>query len=326
MPAYNVEAYIRDCLDSLIQQSDPCWECLCMNDGSQDGTPAILQSYSQKDARIKVFAQDNQGLTRTLNTLLAKVDGDYLFFLDSDDCLHPQAFAILRTIIERERVDVAECSICRVESTPLRCEQILYTDTDYARPIVLSDMSIFLSKKTQKGFWINKWNKLYRMEKIRDVFFSERLTYEDDYFFASQINTRIEAKALIDLPLYYYRKNPNGITGKVNFEKYVSSGINRIQLSYDYFIVGGRVPASYHEDFMSDLANDAYRMIVQKNLRKCRSFRLRRRLFSQASAAICNYTGEGVIQSSYLKPAKRLTLWFCKHNWFWPAQLTVFLS
>jgi glycosyltransferase involved in cell wall biosynthesis len=297
-----------------------------MNDGSRDGTHAILQSYSQKDARVKVFTQNNQGVTRTLNTLLAKVDSDYLFILDSDDCLHPQTLEILRTIIERDRVDVVECSICRVDATPLRCEQSLYADHEYANPVVLRDMSIFLSKKTQRGSWINKQNKLYRIEKIRDLHFSEQLAYEEDYFYASQVNTRIEAKALIDLPLYYYRKNPSGVTGNVNFEKYVSSGINRIQLSYDYFIAGGRVPVSYHEDFMSDLAQDAYRMIVQKNLRRCRSFRLRRRLFAQASAAIFKYTGEGVIQSSYLKPAKRLTLWFCKRNWFWPAQLTVYLS
>jgi len=296
-----------------------------MNDGSRDGTYAVLQSYSQKDVRIKVFTQDNQGVTRTLNTLLAKVDGDYLFILDSDDCLHPQTFEILRTIIEREHVDVAECSICRVDATPLRCEQRQYADTEYAHPIVLRDMSIYLSKKTQRGAWINKQNKLYRMDKIRDVFFSERLTYEEDYFFASQVNTRIESKALIDLPLYYYRKNPNGITGNVNFEKYVSSGINRIQLSYDYFIAGGRVPASCRGDFMSDLANDAYRMIVQKNLKKCRSYRLRRKLFVQATDAIYKYTQEGVILPSYLGPVKRLALWFCKHNWFWPAQITVFL-
>ena len=102
VPAYNAEEYIETTFDSLIRQTYTDWICLCMDDGSTDRTWEIIQKYSHKDKRFKVFTQRNQGVTKTLNTLLKKVEGPYLYYLDSDDYIHPQTFQTLISIIKKQ--------------------------------------------------------------------------------------------------------------------------------------------------------------------------------------------------------------------------------
>ena len=87
IPVYNVEKYLRDCLDSVLAQTYPDWEAVCVNDGSTDGSSVILEEYSSKDSRFKVFNQANGGLSLARNTGLDEAKGDYILFLDSDDWL-----------------------------------------------------------------------------------------------------------------------------------------------------------------------------------------------------------------------------------------------
>lgn len=91
IPCYNAERYIHSCIESVIQQTYVNWECLLINDGSKDKTLKILEEYSLKDQRFKVFSQENKGLSATRNLGIENVSGDYLFFLDSDDLITENA-------------------------------------------------------------------------------------------------------------------------------------------------------------------------------------------------------------------------------------------
>lgn len=95
IPVYNVENYLRDCLDSVLNQSFNDWEAICVNDGSTDGSAAILESYAERDSRFNVISQPNGGLSAARNTGLDAAQGDYVLFLDSDDWLEPNALQIL---------------------------------------------------------------------------------------------------------------------------------------------------------------------------------------------------------------------------------------
>ncbi len=95
IPIYNVEKYLRDCLDSVLGQTCPDWEAICVNDGSTDESNAILEEYLEKDSRFKVINQDNRGLSSARNTGMDNAEGNYILFLDSDDWLGKNALEVL---------------------------------------------------------------------------------------------------------------------------------------------------------------------------------------------------------------------------------------
>ena len=92
VPVYNVEKYLRKCLDSICGQTYRNLEILCVNDGSPDGSAAILEEYVAKDPRIKVFTQANAGLAAARNTGLEHATGEWVTGVDSDDYLEPDAY------------------------------------------------------------------------------------------------------------------------------------------------------------------------------------------------------------------------------------------
>ena len=95
IPVYNVEVYLRECLDSVINQSFGDWEAICVNDGSTDRSADLLAEYAAKDERFKVITQANGGLSSARNTGLDAAKGEYLLFLDSDDWLEPKALEVI---------------------------------------------------------------------------------------------------------------------------------------------------------------------------------------------------------------------------------------
>lgn len=93
IPVYNVEPYLRECLESVLAQTFDDWEAICVNDGSIDGSGAILDEYSVKDSRFLIIHQSNAGVSAARNVALAVAQGEWLTFLDGDDMLACDAFA-----------------------------------------------------------------------------------------------------------------------------------------------------------------------------------------------------------------------------------------
>ena len=85
VPVYNVEKYLAECLDSLINQTYQYIEIICVNDGSVDNSKSILEEYASKDYRIKIINQNNQGLSAARNPGMREASGKYIMFVDSDD-------------------------------------------------------------------------------------------------------------------------------------------------------------------------------------------------------------------------------------------------
>ena len=85
LPVYNVGKYLRQCMDSIVGQTLEEIEIICVDDGSSDDSPQILQEYARKDPRVRVICQQNQGAGAARNHGLSVAQGEYLSFLDSDD-------------------------------------------------------------------------------------------------------------------------------------------------------------------------------------------------------------------------------------------------
>lgn len=92
IPIYNVVPFLCECLDSVLSQTFTDWEAICVDDGSTDGCAEIIDEYRMRDSRIKVIHQKNAGVSAARNVALEQAKGDWLFFLDGDDILHPKIF------------------------------------------------------------------------------------------------------------------------------------------------------------------------------------------------------------------------------------------
>lgn len=106
IPVYNVEKYLRECLDSVINQTLNEIEIICINDGSTDGSLEILKEYKKRDRRIKVLSQENKGLSATRNVGIKLSQGEYINFLDSDDLLELNTMELLYQKAKRHNLDV----------------------------------------------------------------------------------------------------------------------------------------------------------------------------------------------------------------------------
>lgn len=106
MPIYNVEKYLNECLSSIVEQTFPDIEIICINDGSTDGSPEILEKWSNQDSRIIVYHRNNSGISCSRNFGASKAKGEYIFFIDSDDYLVKNAFDLLYSEALSHNLDV----------------------------------------------------------------------------------------------------------------------------------------------------------------------------------------------------------------------------
>ena len=115
IPVYNVEKYLRRCLESVINNTYTNLEIICINDGSSDNSLKILNEYAARDSRVVVFSKSNGGLSSARNKGIKKSTGEYITFIDSDDWVHPQFFEILIQSLQNDNTDAAICGFSQVE-------------------------------------------------------------------------------------------------------------------------------------------------------------------------------------------------------------------
>ncbi|MBQ6914583.1 MAG: glycosyltransferase family 2 protein, partial [Kiritimatiellae bacterium] len=106
IPVCNAEAWLRQCLDSLLAQTEGGWEAVCVDDGSTDGSGAVLAEYAARDERFRVLRQENRGTHVARQAGVAAAEGSWCLFLDPDDWLADDALARLSAILDRTAADV----------------------------------------------------------------------------------------------------------------------------------------------------------------------------------------------------------------------------
>lgn len=190
IPVYNVEKYIRKCLDSVVNQTYKDFEVIIMIDGSTDSSANICEEYAAKDERLKVFYQENRGLLLTRRNSLNKAKGEYILFLDSDDYyeLH-----LLKTI--NEYISKYSCDLLL-----FRFKRVTNAGKVYATDInIFPDESIF-TNDNKNLIWetviaSNKLNNIWAKVVKRDL-----IDFETDY---SPFKDKKGEDLLQSLPLLY---------------------------------------------------------------------------------------------------------------------------
>ena len=172
IPVFNTEKYLARCLNSVLSQSMPDVEAVCVNDGSTDNSSAILQEYAAKDNRIKVISQENKGQSAARNLALRMVSGEYVFFLDSDDFIHPQTLEILLKTAQKSGCSVVATEQVKIYggNKPYDMEKLEFTVHD--KPLEHLLMTNIASSSVI-------WNKLYKAELVKNCSFIEGIYFED---------------------------------------------------------------------------------------------------------------------------------------------------
>ncbi len=200
VPVYNVERYIRNCLDSLLNQSFRNWEAILVDDGSPDRSGDICEEYAARDFRFKVVHKENGGLSSARNAGLPLASGDYIFFLDSDDFLHPETLDKLVTIAINTDADIVQCCF-------IRGSEVTFSPIDIGGKISIYDNHTIFTSFAAK---IITCGKLYRRYVIGEIRFPEGLINEDD-FTTWKFYYRAKRIVITTSPFYYYTVNPGSI-------------------------------------------------------------------------------------------------------------------
>lgn len=230
IPVYNVGTYLPRCLSSVQKQTFSNIEILCINDGSTDNSVEILKQYAAIDKRIKIFSQENKGLSFARNRGIEAAGGKYIFFLDADDYLHPQALEILHTSanISNAPVVVGEtfCRLGRSKANTSAYDVQKLKPTIYHQPLRdLYDMRMVAAVA---------WNKLYRHDVIKNRRFIEGILYED-WPFTTCLFADIDFFAGVPMPLYMYNTDMSSITrSRWNIKK-IKDYMTGINYVYNYF-------------------------------------------------------------------------------------------
>ena len=210
IPVYNVEKYLRECLDSVVNQTLDDIEIICVNDASTDNSLAILKEYSQRDSRIKIIDKDsNDGLGVTRNIGQKSAQGKYVLFLDSDDYIELDACEKLYAKIEKEKTDAVYFNVIRfIEET--REEEPCIDVTD-----ILGDKRWRVFDKFEDLVKLNRqvWFKMYNRAFLEEnnILCSEERICEDSLFRLDFLLANPTVCAVNEF-LFHYRIRKSSIT------------------------------------------------------------------------------------------------------------------
>ena len=217
IPCYNVENFVQNCTESILMQQGFDFEMIMINDGSKDNTQQVLENLAEKDFRIKVINQQNQGLSGARNTGIEKATGDYIMFVDADDTLEPEALKTIADFFQEE--DLFCFSYNRVFGTEKHPRKFNIQGKFPARFIqrrIVGLIDAELSDPSQTDALVTAWGKIYKTEIIRknQIQFTDtkEIGTEDALFNIQYLEHALTAQVL-DMPLYNYVKiNADSLT------------------------------------------------------------------------------------------------------------------
>ena len=207
IPLYNAEAYIKDCLDSLVAQTFSDFEVIIIDDGSTDGGARIAASFASSDNRFKLIGQPNKGPSEARNTGLKIMRGDYVTFIDSDDCVAPNFLETLFFIAQLHKADIACCSFQNIDEE---------YKADGSTPNIAASKVISAEDATRIALYqdslpdYSAWNKLFRADLWKERRFPVGILFED-LATIPEVMLNANKVAVTNSKLYLYRKHSTSI-------------------------------------------------------------------------------------------------------------------
>ena len=204
IPVYNVKPYLDDCLQSVVGQDYTNFECILVDDGSTDGSSELCDQWAEKDTRIQVIHQTNQGVSSARNRGLEQAKGEYISFIDSDDWVENDYLSTMMQRAEREKVDLVVCGLTQE-----------FKDKNSRNYIPRQSLTFELTSHHVEHFvMLNEQHllygpvvKLYKNEIIQQhqILFDPQVSYGEDLLFNYKYLEHVHIITCIDKSLYHYR-------------------------------------------------------------------------------------------------------------------------
>lgn len=268
IPVFNVKPYLVEALDSVVRQSYENLEIIIVDDGSTDGSAEICDGYAEKDERVRLVHQTNQGLSAARNTGLDMMSGDVVAFLDSDDAYHHGYVKAMMAGMMDEQSDVVICRFSVHDTTG----NMSSAQQKEIRPSInhgIYDRNDALRSLADGTINTGVWNKLYKSELWRSIRFPKGHLYEDrDTTF--RILAECKKVSVLHDVLYYYRERPGSIT-----DNYSARSIRDWLLSSDHFesFIEKNIPDIFENEHLIRIRQSRIKRMISDYLWLCRKNR-----------------------------------------------------
>lgn len=207
IPVYNKEKYVEACILGVRAQTYANLEILLVDDGSQDASGEICDRLAKEDDRILVIHKENGGLSDARNAGIDKAKGEYLFFVDADDVIEPEAIQELYSAVKRTKADIAISNF--LWQTP---EGEVLGDSGIIKNDIWGKRQLFEALTGENSFYfVVAWNKLYHRSLWENFRFKKGKIHEDE-FAVHHIFGRCEKAVLVEKCLYRYIRREDSIT------------------------------------------------------------------------------------------------------------------
>jgi len=275
VPVFNVEKYLRKCVDSIIQQSYTDWELLLVDDGSTDTSSQICDEYSEKDSRIRTIHVSNGGVSKARNIALDNAKGEWIMFVDADDWLHPDCLMTCTEEVFTNDLDMLQFSAVRVDEH----KNVLY------RLEKGTNICSFPEYVSQEKYNLTVWGGLLKLSIIQDngLRFNTNLSLaEDQVFMTSYMKLCHRLKSIPDV-MYYYLYVSGRYTCKINTDNVFKSieflseykkQVNEFSDDFDRAIVDFFIKLLAYTDYPITKLADKYRRTCNKPTVRLRTHRL----------------------------------------------------
>lgn len=256
IPIYNKSKYLRECLDSVLNQTLYEIEVICINDGSADNSFDILKEYAKKDFRILIFDQKNIGAAATRTRGMARATGEYISLIDADDFISCDFYELLYSKAKKDNADIVR-GLYRISygdySCPTALNNIILEKNKKSEKLGVNDHSVVVCNAIYRTSFLRNNNIDYYddIKSVHDVPFTARVTY-------------FSKKTVPALGIYYYRQNVDGQLTVFTIDRFINTlKSNKITIDFinsveyncvdDYIVAFKRCLLRYHNLFIRSL-------------------------------------------------------------------------
>ena len=285
IPTYNVEQYLKECLDSVVNQTLKDIEIICVDDGATDNSGKILDEYAAKDSRIKVIHKENGGYGKAMNVGIDNATGEYIGIVEPDDYILPEMYETLYNKAKELNLDFIKSDFCRFTGDGEN-RKFVYNRLDKSNSYYDRVVNI---QEDFKPFWfiMNTWSGIYNLEYLRrnNIRHNETpgASFQDNGFWLQTFMYSTRAYFL-DKPVYMNRRdNPNSsvankakvyimcdeydwirkiIDSNPNFKKFIP--IYQHKRFCNYMFTLNRIDISFKKEFIKRFHKD-FKLAMQNN-------------------------------------------------------------
>ena len=252
VPIYNVEKYLRQCLDSVLNQTYQNFECLLINDGSPDNSAGICKEYVDKDARFHYFEKENGGLASARNFGIKYSKGKYITFIDSDDWVESDYLEVLYSKIKEYNTDFVISSYKKFDMDE-DCFYLHIWDQDYYEKIWTSQelLTQLPNLENYDGSYTVSWGKLFKRSLFDEILFNEQRKFGEDFECSFKLYLSMTSCLYIHKALYNYRLHSESMLGQVVTERQLMDDIEIRVGRLPYLIVRGIDSSPYISNLKS---------------------------------------------------------------------------